>query len=62
VKRPKVSRENFDPRQKFAGDLVDFEAEKILDLCAGDEDGDAICKTTTTGRGMYLTRSAGAPE
>ena len=35
-------KEQQNPRQKIAGDLVDADAEKIAELRAGDGDGDSV--------------------
>jgi len=34
--RAEIAEENFQARQKFARDFLDFEPKEILDLCAGD--------------------------
>ena len=41
-KRMKIPRESFHASQKFSRNLVDFEAEEILDLRAGDDHRDAV--------------------
>ncbi len=44
-KSSEIPRENFDARQEFSGNFVDFEPEEILDLSAGDDYGNSICET-----------------
>ena len=56
--RMKISRENFHARQKFSGNLFDFEAEEILDLRAGDNDGDSVRESHYHGPRNELHRGA----
>src|SRR5713101_6608093 len=43
--RRKIMHDGLNPSEKFARNLIDLQAKKILELCAGDNYRNAVCET-----------------
>src|SRR3954447_11598583 len=56
----KIGCEHLQALPEFSRNFIDLKSEEILDLCAGDQDGDAIGEADHNGARDELDRSAHA--
>src|SRR5260370_28937630 len=57
-KRREIMHDGFNAREKFARNLVDLQPKEILELCAGNNNGNAVCETHDYRPGYEFHRRA----